>query len=258
VNSYSYSRLKAFKQCPYCYWLHYLNRSMKDKEQGHGVSEFGTLCHEVLEKYGRGELAEWELLDEYKELYPQIVVDDSVLWMSEDFTKDMGPKYYEDGEKFFTGFGGFDFNFVEVELPFEVQYHDFLLNGRIDCIAEDYNEKKLLIDYKSKGNWKNKAERLEYEKQLYIYAYALKKIHGYYPDKMAFFHFRTNKWTWTNFDEVKLDLTLKWAEKTVKEIEAAKTYPAIVKTNEGKFDFYCWNFCPYRDCCKYKMEMQGA
>lgn len=53
---------------------------------------------------------------------------------------------------------------METEKHFDIEYKNkFRLNGQIDVIAKD-DDGLIIVDYKSKGNWKSKKERLEYEK----------------------------------------------------------------------------------------------
>lgn len=46
------------------------------------------------------------------------------------------------------------------------------------------------------------------------------KLEGKFPDRMAFFLFRLNKWTWVDFDINRLREVLQWAENTVNDIES--------------------------------------
>lgn len=250
LNTYSFSKLKCFYSCKHYYYLHYFDNEGMIPES-HGTSEFGSFMHKILELYGKGELDIYDMLPYYEKHYAENVTSTFTLQMTKTFSKDMGAKYYENGYEFLNNFTGFDFRILETEKRFEVPYQDkFLLNGQIDVIAED-DEGLMVIDYKSKGAWKSKAERLSYEKQLYFYAYALKKLYGEYPKKMAFFMFRLNKWTWVNFDENRLKEVLDWVEDTVNEIESEFDFTPVTQENGGEFDFYCNNFCDFRHQCPY-------
>lgn len=166
----------------------------------------------------------------------------------------MADKYYQSGYDFLENFDGFhDFDIVDVEKQFELPYKDkFLINGKIDLIAKDKDGNIILVDYKSKGKWKNKAECEEYSKQLYFYAYAIKQIYGKYPKKMAFYMFRIGHWEWVDFSVKKLHEVMKWAEDTVNLIEEEYEFSPIPEAVNGEFDFYCSNFCSYRSSCKYR------
>lgn len=218
--------------------------------ESHGTSEFGSFMHKILEMYGNGSLDIYDLLPYYVENYNDNVISDFTLKMSSDFSKDMGYKYYKSGYDFLQNFNGFDFDIIDTEKEFDLEYNGkFRLNGKIDVVAKSGND-IIIIDYKSKGKWKNKSERREYEKQLYIYSWAVKKIYGNYPKRMAFFMFRLNTWSWVDFDIKRLDEVMKWAESTVYEIESELDFVPITKI-ENKFNFYCNNFCDFRHQCKY-------
>ena len=224
---------------------------MKMIPESHGTSEFGSYMHKILEMYGKGELDIYDMLSYYEKHYAENVTSTFTLQMEKNFSRDMGYKYYKDGYDFLSNFTGFDFKILETEKHFELPFKDkFRLQGQIDVIAEN-DDGLLIIDYKSKGNWKNKAERIEYEKQLYSYAWAMKQMYGEYPKKMAFFMFRLNKWTWVDFDENRLNEVLNWIESTVNEIEGEFEFKPITQENNGKFDFYCNNFCDFRHQCPY-------
>lgn len=251
LNSYSFSRLKTFYNCKLYYYLHYFDKTLS--EVSHGTSEFGSFVHEILEKYAKGELEIYELLPYYEEHYKENIVSDFSLKMSETFSKDMGPKYYESGKRFLEDFTGFDFNIIEAERQFNLLYKDkFYLNGKIDLIVTNKDGDIYLIDHKSKGNWKNKSEKQEYAKQLYLYAWAIKQIFGKYPKKMAFFMFRINKWEWFDFSLKELHNTLSWVENVVEEIESEFDFsPELDSDGNVTVDFWKRNFCGTRYSCKY-------
>jgi len=203
-----------------------------------------------LELYGSGQLKLEELLDYYVDHYNENVVSDFNLRMAPTFGKYMGDSYYEKGLKFFETFQGFPFKILETELRFDLPYNEeYNLNGQIDVVAQD-NDGLLVVDYKSKGNWKSKEERLKYEKQLYFYAWAVKQLYGVYPAKMAFYMFRIDKWTWVNFDENRLKEVLKWVEEEVENINDEFEFEPITETDDS-FNFFCNNFCDFRHSCPY-------
>lgn len=250
LQSYSYSKLKSFYNCKYYYYINYFEKSLP--RESHGTSEFGSLVHDILEKYSRGELESYELLPYYEEHYNDCVKSSFILRMSKDYSIDMENKYYESGKKFLSDFEGWDYKVVDVEQSFDLPYKDkFKINGRIDMICEDDNGNLIVVDHKSKARWKNKAEKKEYEKQLYFYSYAIKQTYGKYPKKMAFNMFRSNHWEWFDFNLKEFRSVMRWAEETVEEIESEMDFSPPDRILSGEFDFFCSNFCSYRNSCKY-------
>lgn len=231
--------------------MHYFDKSLP--EVSHGTSEFGSFVHEILEMYAKGKLEIYEMLPYYEEHYNDYVISDFTLKMSSDFSKDMGEKYYTAGKEFLEQFSGFDFKILNAEQQFNLPYKDkFFLNGKIDLIACNDSGDLLVIDYKSKGNWKNKEEKEEYSKQLYLYSWAIKQLYGKYPKKMAFYMFRINKWEWFNFSLKKLHSVLKWVENSIEEIESEFDFsPELDENKEPIMDFWKRNFCGVRYSCDY-------
>lgn len=244
----------------------------KPYKLSHGTSEFGSFVHDILEKYGKGKIEPKDALDYYKQHYAENVVSDFTLYMTETFHKDFSEKYYEDGLEFFRAFNGIkDIRILEAEKQFELPYKNkFLINGKIDVVGVDKSGNLCIIDYKSKSGFKSKAEKEEYSKQLYTYAWAFleemkddKKWNEFkekynVPNldkntiKLAFYMFRKDKWVWIDFDQKTMQEVLDWMEKSVEEINNEVFFDPVPELEVGEFNFYCKNFCSFRESCKYK------
>ena len=239
LETYSYSKVKAFYNCPYAYYKHYFEKIKPDFD--HGTSEFGTFCHSILEKYAKGELGEWELLNYYVENYDANVPDSMVLHMSDDFSKDFSSSYYSKGYEYFENFEGFNgLEIVEAEHEFYENVEDrFYLTGKIDLICKDKNGDIVVIDHKSKGRFKNKVEKHDYARQLYLYAYAVFKKYGKFPKTLIFNMFRIPDWVVIPFNRDDYIEAMTWLKNSVAEIESCLDFYPINGT------FYCHNFCGY-------------
>lgn len=243
---YSYSKIKNFKECKYGFYRNYYEND-KDK-LNHGTSEFGSFSHEILEKYAKNELEDYEMLPYYLEHYDENVQSTMVLKMSENFSRDFSNDYFRSGKEYFESFDGFgDINVIEAEYEFnEVINDEFILTGKVDLIAEDSNGDLIIIDHKSKSKFKNKSEKEEYAKQLYIYAFAVHRKYGKFPKKLMFNMFRNKQWVEFDFNEEKYKETIQWVIDEVKEIESCIEFEPV------RSGFYCDNFCPYRMNCNFK------
>ena len=62
--TYSFSRLNSFFTCPYEWHRVYIDCC--DKENS-AMAQYGTLMHEILEKYAKGELSVFELSTYYED-----------------------------------------------------------------------------------------------------------------------------------------------------------------------------------------------
>ena len=248
METYSYSKIKTFLDCPYAFYKIYFE---KDKDKlSHGTSEFGTFAHGILEKYFKGELAEYELLSYYLRNYDKEITSDFVLKLTKSFSKDFSRDYFNSGKEYFENFVGFEnINILDVEYEFTECIDDkFNLTGKIDLIVKDSDNNLIVIDHKSKAKFKNQAEREEYLKQLYIYAFAVYKKYGVFPDKLIFNMIRKQNLEKFDFNIDKYNNTLDWIRKEVEEIESCIDFYPVKK------GFYCDNFCPYREKCEYKLE----
>ena len=245
MEKYSFSKIKCFKSCPYGFYLKYFERpELKDPTLAvsHGTSEFGSFCHEILEKYEKNELALDELSKYYEEHFQENIVSTFEVKMSEDFSKDLYWNYYNDGKNYFENFTGFcQFKVLEAEYDFSIPIgNKFLFLGKVDLVVEDRDGNFIIIDHKSKSKFKNKAEQKEYAIQLYLYAYAIRKKYHKFPDKLMFNMFRKGEWVEIKFNINDYVSALKWLINNVEEIESTFEFPAEKDT------FYCWNFCDYR------------
>lgn len=65
-TKWSFSRLATFEQCPLAYKLQYIDRV---SNENNAFAEYGTHCHEILEKWAKGELPDFLMASEYEEGY---------------------------------------------------------------------------------------------------------------------------------------------------------------------------------------------
>lgn len=228
-QTYSFSRLDSWNQCPLQWKYNYLD---KLPQLSNFFSELGSYMHLLLEAYDRGKIPADRLSEVFDKHYrrrvhtpPPFPIEDK--WKSE--------VYWE-----FNKFRGFSKPAIGIERDILIDYGDFFLRGFIDREVEGG-----IIDYKvSKPFDKKKLEHKK--KQLYLYSRAYKEKWGKYPEKLYFFFFRVGKITEIDFDIKDYNKAVKWARNMVKEIESATEYPA--KIDKG----FCNNLCGFRNICTDK------
>ena len=71
---WSFSRLNSFYNCPYEWFLHYIQCN---KSENGFFGEYGQLIHKILEKYEKGELSLFELNEYYEEHFDEDVPHDA-------------------------------------------------------------------------------------------------------------------------------------------------------------------------------------
>jgi RecB family exonuclease len=171
TQKWSYSRVNTFKTCPRLYELHYI---YKIETEDNAFSQYGQVCHNILEKYAKGELDLKELLKEFDYGFETFITK-----QFPDSFVDLAQRYYQDGERFFKEFNGFKDETISVEdkidfiIKRDNQHDDINFTGIIDRLSQD-GDTYIITDYKSKGKFKTKKEQSDYFKQLYMYALALK------------------------------------------------------------------------------------
>ena len=252
---YSFSRLSTFYQCRYQYWLTYLaSPEQKLKSEDNAFNLYGSFCHSLLEKWAKGELASFELVDMYE--------DEFDLNVTEDFPPnafaDLHDSYYNDGWQFFHDFEGFPdkYEVVAAEQEFTTEFDKFKLRGFIDLILRNRETGKFtILDWKSKAKFKSKEEQKKYARQTYLYSKYIHDTYGEWPEQLIFYHFRKNIQSPIQFKMNDYLEAVGWAEKAVEEIESVDDWddPCILTDPDGS-SFFCNCLCNYRNSCPYAIQ----
>jgi hypothetical protein len=123
---FSYSRIDTFDNCPKCFYLQYIK--CKKSAQG-AFGQFGELCHNILERYAKGELESYELSKEYKDNFDKIV---NCPFPPNKYV-DLKDKYYEEGLLFFDNFEEYEnIKIIGVENEYSFKIGKYNFTGKID------------------------------------------------------------------------------------------------------------------------------
>lgn len=131
-------------------------------------------------------------------------------------------------------------NVLESELPFEIERENYILNGAIDLIYKLNDDEIAILDYKNSEHDDYKIAH--YEKQLYIYASALKELSQFndYEIKTGITHFvKTDYRNEVEITQDAIDNQLNKLNDVAIKIDKKKEYPK----HES-------NFCKV---CKFKL-----
>ena len=238
---WSYSSVKLYETCPYAFYLKYIQDI---EEETNAMAEHGSFVHVLLESYYKGEKIAFELASDFEEKYDEKVKHRFPYY-------NMYKSFYDSTLNYLYNFEGISEEnkilYVEQEVTglispgLDIPSKGIPFIGYIDLVYED-NKGIVIEDHKSHGKWRNKKERAEYFRQLYIYAYCLHQEGLPLPYKLVFNKFRTGKLDEELFNESDYHEALPWfcnsVEKIMKETEW-----------ECKIDsFYCSHLCGFLEC----------
>jgi hypothetical protein len=239
---WSYSRINAFQECRYAWFLKYI-KEVPNKQLF--FSNYGKFMHKILEMYFTGLLKKEELSEFY--------ISNFFLSVSGKAPNlNVFNSYFEAGLDYLYNFEFpiKNISSIEKEINFKIGDFDFL--GYIDVIADNG---KIILDHKSKdlkprsGKKKPLKSDLEldkYLKQLYLYAIATKEIYGEYPQKLIFNCFKLDELISEDFDEGKIEEIKQWI---LSEIDI------ITNNDDWKPTLNYWRcnyLCDVCDSCEYK------
>lgn len=248
---WSFSSLRLYQQCPYAF---YLRKIAGIKGESNSYAEIGSYGHELNERIFKKKCTVQEALDECVDEFDDHVISDMSSSSKEQKYIALCNYLSEFDESALERY-----EVLGVEMKLRCKIGDYNFIGFADLVLRDKKSKQVyLIDHKSMGHFlrkdgkplKARAESLEvYSKQMYLYAYALFKKCGFYPDYIVWNHFLDDSVRTTSlvFDSEKLTQTLEWFKNTIEEIYNDETYDAHEEYA------MCYMLCDYRNgLCEYK------
>ena len=249
--TWSFSRVNSFNTCPYAWYLNYIE---KNKDEGSAFAEVGTLVHETLEKYAKGELSLFDISDYYEEHFNDVV--------QHDFPPgkvDLRQKYYDDCLEYLNDINlpldDYEILGVEKEVKFLVGNYMFV--GYIDLLLRSKKTGKItILDHKSanlkfKKNGDISKTDLEhfqaFKRQLYLYSKGVFLEYGEIPECLAWNLFRLGKIYSIPWNRKEYNEALDWAEQTIDKIVNEELW---LPNNNSKY--FCDNLCGQRSICDFK------
>jgi len=219
-------------------------------------AEYGLLMHECYEKYFLGELDAFDLSEFYRSNFNNFVKSDAPPYVSID-------KYRDEGQNYFDNFS-FDRDFydvliVEDKIDFDLGGINF--TARPDLVLQEKESRDIiLVDYKSStpirtdkrsGKEITDNKKIEgYEKQLYMYAHALRNHRNMPIKRMKIWFPRINRevgFLWTQERETEI---LNWMHNIIDTIKTTNEFPY-----NNSSPFFCNHLCSVSEFCEYKQEI---
>lgn len=250
---WSFSRLNSFYNCPYEWFLHYIQCN---KSENGFFGEYGSLIHKILEKYEKGELSLFELNEYYEEHFDEDVPHDA----PPNKFVNIRQSYYDKGIDYLDNIDldleKYEVLGVEKKVEFKINDKDFV--GYIDLLVKDKETGEIIIiDHKSasikilKSGKISKSDQqhfLDFKRQLYLYSIPVIKEYGS-VSKLKWNMFKDQKWIEVPWIQEEYDEAIQWAKDTLELIEKEKEW----RPNPDYY--YCHYLCGQRNhACEYKPQ----
>lgn len=250
--TWSFSRLNSFYNCPYEFYLHYIECN---KSEGGFFGEYGSLMHTILEKYAKGELSLFELNQYYEENFSSSIPHDAPPNKYVDIRK----SYYDKGIEYLNNIDldleEYEILGVEKEVRFKLEDKDFV--GYIDLLVKDRETGEIIIiDHKSasikllKNGDVSKSDQkhfLSFKRQLYLYSVQIIKEYGK-VSKLKWNMFKERKWIEIPWKQEEYDEAVQWAKNTIELIKKESLW----LPNSNSY-YYCNYLCGQRNnACEFK------
>ena len=248
---WSFSRVQSASACLYSWYLSYI-----EGREGlpNAYAQFGTVCHETLEKFLKGELDIFDVPQYYQEHYSDYVTCD----FPPNKYVDLGEKTYLQGEDYFNNLN-FDFDRYEIlgvekEYFFNVGKYPF--HGFIDALYRDKETGDIVIlDHKSSsfkylksgGISKSDAEHfLQFRRQEYLYSISIIEEYGK-VDYLSWNMIRDKREIKIPFDKEEFEASKQWAIDTIQTLEQE-----VLWSPDNSSSYFCNVLCNNRDVCSYR------
>jgi RecB family exonuclease len=230
---WSYSRLTTADDCPYSFWSQYI---AKEEQEQNSWGVGGTHTHEIIEKVLLGELpAGEEAATKWLETLPILPF--------KGMTSTYVANYVEKSYNFIRNFKGVNNKILSVEREFQIEIEGIPIRGFIDLETE--NEKGIVVtDWKTSAKSGFVGKKLaQKQRQLYLYADAVKKHYGRYPKAMYFYLIMDKEFIKVDWSRKGANEMRRWVVEVVEKASKWENYPP-----KDKPDFFCSNICGVKTC----------
>ena len=241
---WSFSRLNAFHTCKRMFYKTYI---LGDETEDNFFAQYGSFVHGILEKYSKGELELFDLVDYYKKNFDEYITEEA----PPNNYVDLHDQYYKKGLRYLENFQGFQDEAIgteqKIDIELELSNMTIKFIGYIDRLSKTEDGEYKILDHKSKSAFKSDKELKEYLRQLYLYSLYVKKVYEKYPKILEFNMFKENDTVTCEFSENDLEESLKWVEDTINSIYEEEDF--LPKSEDPYNDFFCRYICGYKGLC---------
>lgn len=241
--TWSYSRIKAFEDCPYRWYLKYIRRI---RGSATFFASYGSFVHELLSRYFSGGVSRAEIVESYLLHFKDKVCGDAP-------NQKVFSSYFHNGLHYLKTIEKFECETIGVERRVNFNIGGLRFRGFIDFIGRG-DDGIYVVDHKSRNlkprsgrskNTRSDAELDEYLKQLYLYSVAIKQEFGITPSALCFNCFRAQRLIKEPFNELECEKAVSYAKDSVERIRSERDFRPDI-------DYFKCNFlCDMKDQCEY-------
>jgi len=246
---YSHSRLSTFEQCPLKFKFRYIDKippSIEVTIESHlGISIHSTLEWLYKEVMSKRIPSIDSLINYYAVVWQESYSEDPIIIKKELTQKDYFNKGVQFLVSYYNAYHPFDENTLEVEKRIMIKLDDegkYQVQGFIDRLVYNKETGEYEIhDYKTSNSLPMK-EKIENDRQLALYAIAIKDLFGYDKNVCLIWHYlaHNQKICSTRTNEQLANLKQETIE-LIKKIESTENFPSEKSP-------LC-NWCEYKEYC---------
>ena len=244
IDHVSFSQMTMVQECPYQY---YLLRMAGMEPVDNGFAQAGTLVHQILAMWARGEAAISELPAIWVQEFQKAVTAPFPAFLA---SKGYAEKLFDSVLCYLEGFDGFpEYEIVESEKEFCSSIAGEHFVGVIDLILRDKESGGLvLVDHKSCSLSSFKKSKEQMYRQLLLYSKYCADTYGEFPIRLRFNLFKENLYDERPFSREDYVSARLWAESVIEEMKAKDVTDWFETRPEL---FRCTNLCSCRNDCVF-------
>lgn len=244
VDHLSFSQLNTAEECAYQYFL---LKIAGVRPVDNGFAQAGTLAHELLAGWARGELKKEDLALQWVNRFPREVTAPFPRYLE---AKGYSAKLFDSVLTYFEhfdGFKGYEILGVEKEFVSSIAGERFV--GIIDLILKDRDTGGVvLVDHKSSSLSSFKKSKELMYRQLLLYSKYTADEFGTFPEKLCFNLFKEGVLDKRPFDPEEYVAARMWAESVITKMKDRELTDWFV--TKPQF-FHCVNLCSARAECRF-------
>ena len=250
----SYSSLNTYATCPFSYYLKYIIRESQEEADFTGTVP-GNVAHSLAEQFfefkNKAGIVDWDIFDKnFNATFKKFIKSPNVHLSKDAFAASIPEaqrkvKMWTENLVDMIKQHGLvrdvtisEFRFGSHKNPLRLT-DKLLFTGGPDIFSSDsMNKPGILVDFKASDS----SFHIN-DKQIFLYALALKKDLGVDVSMAGFFLFKSREAVWRRVSQERLSETIAWAESIVDNIVAENFEPTPSKS--------ACNLCPFKKTCEH-------